>query len=156
MSDPADAWLQTLPPKRREALTAVLHAVRAGLPDGYAERVTDRGISWNVPHSICPDGYHCDASAPVPFAGLANNKAKASLHLFGIYVMGDVKERFVEAWQASGHKLDMGASCVRFTSAARVPLDVVTEAIAAMPVDAFLARYEASLPDKVRAKRGRG
>lgn len=156
MTDPAQAWLDPLPPKRREALAAVLEAVRAGLPDGYEERVTERGVSWDVPFARCPDGYHCDPSTPVPFAGLTNNKTKASLHMFGIYMMTDVRDRFVERWNASGHKLDMGASCVRFTSAERVPLDVVTEAIAAMPLDEFLTRYEAALPEKVRAKRGRG
>jgi hypothetical protein len=151
-----EAYLESLPPKRREAVEAVRAAVNANLPPGYEEGMQYGGIGWYVPHSICPDGYHCDASQPVPMAGLVNGKAKISLHLFGAYVVPEVKERLVADWKATGKKLDMGASCVRFTRADAVPLHVVGEAIAALPLDVFLTRYEASLPEKVRKKRGRG
>ena len=111
------------------------------------------GIGYFVPHSICPDGYHCDPKQPVPFAGINNGKAKISLHLFGVYVVPEAKERFVAAWKASGKKLDMGASCVRFKKLEDVPLDVVGDVIASLPIDLFLDRYEASVPAKAKKKR---
>jgi hypothetical protein len=81
---------------------------------------------------------------------------KMSLHLFCVYVDPAAKERFVSGWKKSGHKLDMGASCVRFSKLEDVPLDVVGETIASIPVADFLARYEASVPQAARKKRGLG
>ena len=39
----------------------------------------------------------------------------------------------------------MGKGCVRFKSVEDVPLDLVTEAVARVPVDKFLAHYETAL-----------
>ena len=62
---------------------------------------------------------------------------------------------FVDAWKASGKKLDMGKSCVRIKSLDAVPLDVVTELVRRVPTDAFLSRYEASVPAGRRSKKRR-
>ena len=43
-----------------------------------------------------------------------------------------------ERWQATGKKLDMGKSCVRFKKLDDLPLDVVGEAIARTSVDDFI------------------
>lgn len=154
MATTVDEYLAALPDPRRDAVTAVLEVVRANLPAGYEEGIQYGSIGWFVPHSVCAAGYHCDAKQPVPFAGLASGKAKISLHLFGMYVQPDKAARFVAAWKATGKKLDMGKSCVRFKKAEDVPLDVVGDLIASMPMQEFLDRYEASLPDKVKKKRG--
>jgi hypothetical protein len=67
-----------------------------------------------------------------------------ALYLMGVY--GDDAEAtwFKERWQATGRKLDMGKSCVRFRKIGDVPLDVVGEAVARVTVDDFIAQYEAS------------
>ena len=51
-------------------------------------------------------------------------------------------------WKASGHKLDMGKSCVRFKSIEDVPLDVVGKAISRICVEDFIASYEDSRPKR--------
>ena len=55
-------------------------------------------------------------------------------------------KRFVKDWKATGQRLDMGKSCVRFKSIDQVPLDVVGEAISRISVEEFVAGYEASRP----------
>ena len=110
-------------------------------------------IGYYVPHSICPDGYHTDPKQPVPFISLASKKSGMTLNFFGVYVDSVAKERFVSAWKKSGHKLDMGAACVRFKKLEDVPLDVVGDAVASLPVAAFLEKYEAIVPAKVAKKR---
>jgi hypothetical protein len=50
-----------------------------------------------------------------------------------------------EAWTATGNRLDMGRSCVRFRTLDDVPLDVVGEAIRRLPVDLVVERYEQGL-----------
>ena len=49
---------------------------------------------------------------------------------------------FRTAWLATGKKLDMGKSCVRFKNVDAVALDVVGEAIRRLSVDQYIARFE--------------
>jgi hypothetical protein len=147
-------YLSSLPEDRRVAISTLRDTILANLPKGYEEGMNQGVISYYVPHSICADGYHCDPAQPVPFAGLCGKRKKLSLHLFCLYVDKAAKERFAAAWKKSGHKLDMGASCVRFTKLENVPLDVIGDTIAAIPVANFLERYEAIVPKSARKKRG--
>jgi len=57
---------------------------------------------------------------------------------------GDPKTEawFRERYAASGKKLNMGKSCVRFKRVEDVPLDVVAETIARVDLDRFIAHYE--------------
>ena len=138
-------YLKALPEDRRQAVQAVRRAVNAGLPKGYEEGIQYGMIGWFVPHSVFPDGYHCDPKQPLPFASLASQKNHLSLYLTCVY--GDEKHRawFEKAWAKSGRKLNMGKSCVRFKKAEDVPLDVVTEAIRRVPVKDFVAHYTSVL-----------
>jgi hypothetical protein len=61
----------------------------------------------------------------------------------GVYGDPETKRWFIERWAATGKKLDMGKSCVRFRRLDDLPLDVVGDVIARTPLDAFVARYEA-------------
>ena len=147
------AYLDSLPEERRKALAKVRAAVNKGLPKGYKEGIQYGMIGWSVPHKIYPAGYHCDPKQPVPFAGLASQKNHMSLYLMCIY--GDEKHRkwFESAWKKTGKKLDMGKGCVRFKKVEDLPLEVITEAVARVPVDAFLEHYERMVPASARRKR---
>lgn len=146
-------YLDSLPPGRREAIEAVRQAIVDNLPVGFEEGIQYNMIGYYVPHSVCPDGYHCDPEQPVPFAGIANGKAKMSLHVFGLYVNPEATAAFVEDWKATGKKLDMGKSCVRFKKLEDVPLDVVGRMIGSLPMHDFLDQYEGALSDKMKKKR---
>ncbi|MEZ5977343.1 MAG: DUF1801 domain-containing protein [Planctomycetota bacterium] len=127
-----DAYLASLPADRREAIEAVRAVVRKNLDRKIAEGVQYGMVGWFVPHSVYPAGYHCDPKQPLPFASLASQKSHMALYLFCIYGDAEEKARFVEEWKATGKKLDMGASCVRFKKLEDVPLDVVGRAIERM------------------------
>jgi hypothetical protein len=62
----------------------------------------------------------------------------------GIYADPQGADWFRQAWTATGHRLDMGRSCVRFRRLDDVPLDVVGMAITRTSVDGLVARYERS------------
>jgi Domain of unknown function (DU1801) len=146
-------YLDSLPEDRRKALRKVRAAVNKGLPKGYKEGMQYGMIGWFVPHSVFPDGYHCDPKQPVPFAGMASQKNYMSLYLMCVY--SDAKHRawFEKAWAKTGKKLSMGKSCVRFKNVDDIPLEVITEAVARVPVDAFLAHYETVIPKSKRKKK---
>lgn len=138
-------YLAELPEERRTALEAVRRVIRNNLPEGYEEGMQYGMIGYYVPHSVYPSGYHCDPSQPVPFASLASQKNHMALYLMCIYGSPDEERWFREAWSATGKRLDMGKSCVRFKRIEDVPLDVVGQAVRRAPVEQFLARYESSV-----------
>lgn len=155
MTQTSDALLEALPPERREALAAVRDTVRAHLPDGLAEGVQYGMLSWFVPHSRCPEGYHCDPTQPIPFASAAWTKGGLSLHLFFAVVDGESLAWLEAQAAARGITVDAGKGCLRFKRAEDVPLDLLAGALQRVSVDEFLARYEASVPEATRKRRAR-
>jgi hypothetical protein len=141
-------YLASLPADRRAALEAVRKVILANLDKDYAEGMQYGMIGYAVPHRVYPAGYHCDPSQPLCFAGLASQKNHCSLYLMSIY--GSEKERqwFEREWKKSGKKLDMGKACIRFKSAADLPLELIGEAIARTPAKQYIAAVERTLAER--------
>ena len=143
-----DEYLASLPEDRREALEAVRGVVLENLPEGYEECLSFGMISYVVPLSRYPDTYN---GQPLALASLASQKRHMALYLNNVYSDAETREWFVAAYAASGKRLDMGKSCVRFRRLDDLPLDVVARAIVRTSVDDFLAFYEAA---RSKTKRG--
>jgi uncharacterized protein YdhG (YjbR/CyaY superfamily) len=146
-------YLAELPADRRAAIDAVRAVVNAHLPPGVEEGIQYGMIGWYYPHSVYPHGYHCDPKEPLPFLGLASQKANLALHLFCAYVSEGRAEWFRSEAARRGCRLDMGKACVRFRRAEDLPLDLVGEVVA-LSAD-FVEQYEARLPESVKKKRAR-
>ena len=147
-------YLDSLPEDRRKAISKVRATINKHLPKGYKEGIQYGMPGWFVPHSIFPDGYHCDPKQPVPFASVASQKNHMAIYLMCIY--GDEKHRkwFEKEWKKTGLRLDMGKSCVRFKKIEDLPLELIGEAVARVPVDEFLAQYTAAIsPAAKKARR---
>ncbi len=152
-----DEYLAGLPAARRETLSAVRKVILANLPKSYEERMSHGMIGYVVPHSIYPAGYHCDAKLPLPFANLASQKNHVALYLMCCYGDPATEEWFRKAWAATGKKLDMGKCCVRFKKLEDVPLDVIGQVFARVPVEAYIARIEKVLAgSSARAAKKKG
>ena len=141
MTMTVDDYIDSLPEDRRIAIRAVREAVNAKLPAGYEEGIVYNMISWFVPFTRLAETYN---NQPLCVASLGAQKGHMALYLMSVY--GDTKLRgwFEKAFKASGKKLDRGKSCVRFKSLDDLPLTVISEAIAKVPVDAYVAQYEKS------------
>jgi len=139
------SYLKALPEDRRRALNAVRKVIRDNLDKAYQETIQYNMIGYSVPHSVYPPGYHCDPKQPLPFVSMASQKNHMALYLFCIYTDPALVAWFTKAWQATGKRLDMGKSCVRFKKLDDVPLDVVGELIARVPAADFIKSYESSL-----------
>jgi hypothetical protein len=151
----ADEYLAELPDDRRATVSAIRDVIDANLPDGYEAGMQYGMLSWYVPHSVYPPGYHTDRTQPLPYLALASQKQHLSLYVFGCYLGGDDSgdaQWFRDAWTAAGKKLDMGKSCVRFKRLDDVPLEVVADAVRRLPVEVLIERYEANLPASKRPR----
>ena len=132
-----DAYLAELPAERREPIAAVRSVILEHLPDGFEEGMQYGMIGYYVPLERFPDTYNGE---PLSVAALASQKRHMALYMMGVYGADD--EWFRERWEATGHKLNMGKSCVTFRRLDDVPLDVVGEAIARTSVDDLIAAHE--------------
>jgi hypothetical protein len=135
-------YLKELPADRREAINAVRGVILANLPKGYEECMSYGMIGYVVPHSVYPKGYQCNPKVPLPFVNLGSQKNHIALHLMCCYGDPKLKAWFEKAWKATGKKFDMGGGCVRFKKLEDVPLEVIGELVANMPVDDYIRRIE--------------
>ncbi len=133
-------YLASLAPDRRAAIEAVRDVVNANLPAGYEEGIQYGMIGWYVPLARYPETYN---GHPLAIASLGSQKNHMALYLPSVYADPVLATWFRNAFAAAGKKLDMGKSCVRFKSIDALPLEVIGETIAKVPVDKFIAGYEA-------------
>ena len=134
-----DEYLAALPPDRRAAIAAVRDVIRRNLPDGFEEGMEFGMIAYYVPLERFPNTYN---GHPLGLAAIASQKNHMAIYLNNVYGDPDTERRFRERYAASGKKLDMGKSCVRFRRLDALPLDVIGTTIAETSLDRFLARYE--------------
>lgn len=132
-------YLASLPADRRKAMAAVRKVIRANLPKGLVESMNWGMIVYEVPLKTYPDTYN---GQPLAYAALASQKNYMSVYLMGIYGSEALRTRFEEAYKATGKRMDIGKSCVRFRTLDDLPLDVVGDAIAAISLDQFLGLHD--------------
>ena len=153
MQSPAptvEAYLASLPADRRAVIEAVRKVLRANLDPLVEEGMQYGMVGYYVPHSVFPAGYHCDPRQPLPFAALAAQKNGYSVYLMPLYMQPERVAAFEAAWKATGRKLDMGKSCVRFKRLEDAALDVLGATVRAMKVADYIATYEATLAGSAR------
>ena len=138
-------YLGGLPPDRRAAIEAVRKVILKHLPKGFEETMQYGMIGYVVPLRIYPPGYHCGKDIPLPFASLASQKNHMAIYLCNVFGHKETDAWFRREYKASGKKLDMGGSCVRFKQIEDLPLDLIGKVIARTPVKHFIKLYESAI-----------
>ena len=136
-----EEYLQELPPDRREDIQLVRELVLDNLPPGYVETMNWGMITYEIPLDRYPKTYN---SQPLMYAALASQKRHMALYLMCVYSHQESRAWFEERYKASGKRLDMGKSCVRFRRLEDLPLDLIAETIAGTSVEDYIEFYEAS------------
>jgi hypothetical protein len=132
-------YLVELPEDRRKAIETVRKTIKKNLPKGYTESIAFGMIVYCVPLKVYPDTYN---GQPLMLAALGMQKNHNSVHLMAIYGDDAARKRFEAGFKASGKRLDAGKACVRFRTAEDLPLDVIGEAIASLPVEEYVRRVK--------------
>lgn len=138
-AETVDDYLGELPDDRRAAIAEVRETILANLPDKVVEVMNWGMICYEIPLEIYPMTYN---KKPLMFAALASQKNHMAVYLHSIYCDDGTADWFVEKYKATGKKLDMGKSCVRFKKLEQLPVDLIGEAIAKVSADEFLGFYE--------------
>lgn len=139
-------YIAGLPVERKTPVEKLRNAVRKNLPKGFEEVMGYGMIGYVVPHSIYPDGYHCDPKQPLPFMNIASQK-----HFIAVYSMGLYTDKELLSWFETEYakrvkgKLDMGKSCIRFKKMEDIPYDLIGELSSKVKVEEWIENYERAL-----------
>lgn len=136
-----DGFLSALPEEERKVLSTVRDTIKANLPAGYEEVVQGKLIAYIVPLSLTGKTYN---GHPLWYAALASQKNYFTLHLMSAYGHKGSLEHLETGFKKAGKKLDMGKACIRFRRIDDLPLDVIGENVARIPVDGYVKSYHAS------------
>jgi uncharacterized protein YdhG (YjbR/CyaY superfamily) len=136
-------YLDSLPEDRKHAVQELVTVIRKNLPAGFKEGMGYGMVGWVVPHTLFPDGYHCDPKLPVPFINLASQKNYISMHHLGLYGSTKLLDWLVQEWpKHSSKKLDMGKGCIRFKKMEDIPYDLIGELCSKMSPEQWLDVYQ--------------
>ena len=139
----AKEYIASLPQERREAMLTLLNCLRDNLPAGFEEGISYGMITFSVPLSTYPKGYHATPGQPLPFMSLASQKGHIALYHLGIYMNPPLLEWLkAEYPRHSATRLDMGKSCIRFKQPDQIPLTLIAQLAQKMTVEEFVGVYE--------------
>ena len=140
-AETVEEYLAELPPDRREAIAAIRKVVLDNLPPGYEETMYFGMIGYVIPLERYPETYN---KQPLGYVALASQKHYMSLYLMNVYGDSDTERWFKREYEASGKKLNMGKSCVRFKSLDDLPVDLIAKAVGCTTAESYIETYEAS------------
>ncbi|MBS1643515.1 MAG: DUF1801 domain-containing protein [Bacteroidetes bacterium] len=144
-----DGLLDALPNDKRQVMVDLLQTLRVNLPQGFEEAISYGMISFVVPKSLYPAGYHCKPELPLPFISIAAQKNIYALYHMGIYAEPSLLNWFLAEWpKHSDKKLDMGKSCIRFKKPEHIPFELIGLLAQKMTPQAWIATYESAFVKK--------
>lgn len=143
MSNLIQTYLEKVPDERKIAFEKLFNAIHDNLPPGFELTEAYGMLTWVVPLSSYPAGYHCAPGTPLPFLSLANQKNFLAFYHMGIYADKDLLEWFQKSYtQHAKYKLDMGKSCVRFKKMDDIPYDIIAELSTKISPEMWIEKYE--------------
>ena len=138
-----ELYIAELPDDRKIAMQKLRAIVLKNLPKGFEEVIDYGMLTYVVPHSIYPNGYHCDPKMPLPFFSMASQKNTINIYHMAVYLDKDLYNWFVSEYpKHSSLKLDMGKSCIRFKKIDAIPYDLIGELLAKIIVENWIEMYE--------------
>lgn len=138
-------YLSSLPADRQEVMRKLHKAITDHIPEGFEATMQYGMISFVVPHSRYPAGYHTDARQALPFISIASQKNYISVYHMGLYSMPDLLKWFLDAAARAGYpKIDMGKSCLRFKKISDIPHALLGELSGKITVDEWIDFYDNS------------
>lgn len=144
-----DDYISNLPENRRLKLQKLREVIKQNLPKGFEETMNYGMIGYVVPHSIYPDGYHCDPSMPLPFINIASQKNHITVYHLGMYAQPELLEWFLDEFKKfSPKKPNMGKSCIRFSKTQEIPYQLIGDLASKLKPLEWIAIYESQTRKK--------
>lgn len=141
-----DQYIAELPEDRKEVMQKLRDVTLKSLPKGFEEQMSYGMLGYVVPHSIYPNGYHCNTKDPLPFFAIASQKNSINIYHMMVYSDKNLHDWFsAEYPKYCKSKLDMGKSCIRFKKMNDIPYDLIGELLSKITVEEWISEYEKNL-----------
>jgi uncharacterized protein YdhG (YjbR/CyaY superfamily) len=138
-------YLKNIPADRKKAFTELRNVIKKNLPKGFTENIAYGMLSFSVPLSKYPDGYHCQKDTPLMMISLASQKNFIAMYHMGMYADPKLLKWFQDEYKKhSKAKLDMGKSCVRLKKMDDIPFKLFAELAKKITVDQWIEKYESA------------
>jgi hypothetical protein len=138
-----EALLNNLQEPQKKVMQSLHKIILKNLPKGFETCINYGMVSYVVPHSLYPDGYHCSPQLPLPFMAIAAQKNFIALYNMGMYANKEVYNWFAENYpKHCKTKLDAGKSCIRFKKYDDVPYELITELCTKFSPESWIELYK--------------
>ena len=132
-------YISQLTEDRKEPISKLRNIINQNIDRGFSEEINYGMIGWVVPHSLYPNGYHCDPKLPLPFMSIASQKHFIAIYHMGVYANPKLLEWFISEYpKHSSTKLDMGKSCIRFKKIENIPYNLIGELVTKMSANDWI------------------
>lgn len=144
-----EEYIAAIPEERRVMMQKLRTVIKTNLPKGFREEINYKMIGYIVPHSLYPNGYHCNPKLPLSFINIASQKNFIAVYHSGIYADPKLMNWFVSEYpKYMTTKLDMGKSCIRFKNINKIPLELIGKLATKMTVQDWIQLYEQSIQNR--------
>lgn len=142
-------YLEELSEDRKEPVSKLRQQILDNLPKGVEEAMSYGMLGYVIPHSVYPDGYHCNPKLELPFMNLASQKNFVAVYSMVLYSKKDLMDWFTSEYaKRCKYKLDMGKSCIRFKKMDDIPFDLIGELTAKVSTEEWINIYESTIKKK--------
>jgi len=97
-----EEYFANLPADRKPAMIELRKTILKNLPKGFVEVMNYGMPGYVIPHSIYPDGYHCNPQLPLPFINIASQKNFIAIYHMGIYADKKLLDWFTKEYGKLG------------------------------------------------------
>ena len=147
-------YISQLTEDRKKPISKLRKIINQNIDRGFSEEINFGMIGWVVPHSLYPEGYHCDPKLPLPFMSIASQKHFIAVYHMGVYANPKLLEWFISEYpKHCSTKLDMGKSCIRFKKIENIPYNLIGELVAKMSANDWIMLYESNMKDARKRKK---
>lgn len=144
-----EEYIESLPPDRREPIARLRDTIRKNLPDGFVETMGYGMLTYSVPLSTYPKGYHVGKDVPLGLMSVASQKNFIAVYHMGVYSDPELLRWFQDEYSRRvAGRLDMGKSCIRFKKIEAIPYDLIGELASKLTPEAWIEIYERGLANR--------
>ena len=147
-------YISQLTEDRKKPISKLRNIINQNIDRGFSEEINYGMIGWVVPHSLYPEGYHCDPKLPLPFMSIASQKHFIAVYHMGVYASQKLLEWFISEYpKHCSTKLDMGKSCIRFKKIENIPYDLIGKLASKMSAEDWIQLYESNVKNSRKRKK---
>ncbi|MBI3511925.1 MAG: DUF1801 domain-containing protein [Bacteroidetes bacterium] len=138
-----EEYIESLPADRKKVFAELRNAFRKNLPEGYKESMAYGMITYCIPLSTYPKGYHVSPGTPLGLVSIASQKNFLAVYHMGLYMDSKLLKWFRDEYKKqSKGKLDMGKSCVRLKKLDDIPFKLFADLAKKITVETYIEKYE--------------